>query len=198
MGTTLASHDSDIREALFEYLDEIYPMNRIIEELTIDRARADVVMVRTDSIYGIEIKSDNDTYTRLANQVKVYNRFFDYNIVAVGSTHAAHISEHVPEWWGIITIEEIAGRLDFYYLRKPQPNPKVKANKKLSLLWRPELARIQERNKLPKYKDKSKDFVRKKLLEKLPEEVLWSCYYEELMDRDYTTIGHEIEEYRGR
>ncbi len=198
MGQTLASHDSDIREALFEYLDEIYPMNRIIEELTIDRARADVVMVRPDSIYGIEIKSDNDTYTRLANQVKVYNRFFDYNIVAVGSTHAAHISEHVPEWWGIITIEEIAGTLDFYYLRKPQPNPKVKANKKLSLLWRPELARIQERNKLPKYKDKSKDFVRKKLIEKLPEEVLWSCYYEELMDRDYTTIRQEIEEYRGR
>ncbi|MBQ8317904.1 MAG: sce7726 family protein [Lachnospiraceae bacterium] len=198
MGQTLASHDSDIREALFEYLDEIYPINRIIEELTIDRARADVVMVRPDSIYGIEIKSDNDTYTRLANQVKVYNRFFDYNIVAVGSTHAAHISEHVPEWWGIITIEEIAGTLDFYYLRKPQPNPKVKANKKLSLLWRPELARIQERNKLPKYKDKSKDFVRKKLIEKLPEEVLWSCYYEELMDRDYTTIRQEIEEYRGR
>lgn len=198
MGQTLASHDSDIREALFEYLDEIYPMNRIIEELTIDRARADVVMVRPDSIYGIEIKSDNDTYTRLANQVKVYNRFFDYNIVAVGSTHAAHISEHVPEWWGIITIEEIAGTLDFYYLRKPHPNPKVKANKKLSLLWRPELARIQERNKLPKYKDKSKDFVRKKLIEKLPEEVLWSCYYEELMDRDYTTIRQEIEEYRGR
>ena len=198
MGQTLASHDSDIREALFEYLDEIYPINRIIEELTIDRARADVVMVRPDSIYGIEIKSDNDTYTRLANQVKVYNRFFDYNIVAVGSTHAAHISEHVPEWWGIITIEEISGTLDFYYLRKPQPNPKVKANKKLSLLWRPELARIQERNKLPKYKDKSKDFVRKKLIEKLPEEVLWSCYYEELMDRDYTTIRQEIEEYRGR
>lgn len=198
MGQTLASHDSDIREALFEYLDEIYPVNRIIEELTIDKARADVVMVRPDSIYGIEIKSDNDTYTRLANQVKVYNRFFDYNIVAVGSTHAAHISEHVPEWWGIITIEEIAGTLDFYYLRKPQPNPKVKANKKLSLLWRPELARIQERNKLPKYKDKSKDFVRKKLIEKLPEEVLWSCYYEELMDRDYTTIRQEIEEYRGR
>ena len=198
MGQTLASHDSDIREALFEYLDEIYPINRIIEELTIDRARADVVMVRPDSIYGIEIKSDNDTYTRLANQVKVYNRFFDYNIVAVGSTHAAHISEHVPEWWGIITIEEIAGTLDFYYLRKPQPNPKVKANKKLSLLWRPELARIQERNKLPKYKDKSKDFVRKKLIETLPEEVLWSCYYEELMDRDYTTIRQEIEEYRGR
>ena len=31
MGQTLASHDSDIREALFEYLDEIYPINRIIE-----------------------------------------------------------------------------------------------------------------------------------------------------------------------
>lgn len=198
MGTTLASHDSDIREALFEYLDELYPKNRIIEEMTIDRARADVVMVTEDSIFGIEIKSDNDTYTRLANQVKVYNRFFDYNIVAVGSTHAAHIGEHVPKWWGIITVEEIAGKLDFYYLRKLQLNPKVNVNKKLSILWRPELARIQEKNNLPKYKDKSKEFVRKKILEKLPEDVLWKCYYEELMDRDYTTIGREIEEYKGR
>ncbi len=196
MGTTLASHDSVIREFLFEYLDELYPKNRIIEEMNIDRARADVVMVTEDSIFGIEIKSDNDTYTRLANQVKVYNRFFDYNIVAVGSTHAAHISEHVPSWWGIITIEEIDGRLDFYYLRKPQMNPKVNVNKKLSILWRPELARIQEKNKLPKYKDKSKEFVRKKLLEKLPEELLWKCYYDELMNRDYTTISKEIEDYK--
>lgn len=75
-------------------------------------------MVTPDPIYGIEIKSDNDTYTRLVGQVKNYNLYYDYNIVAVGSSHATHIEEHVPKWWGIITIEDVGDKLDFYTLRE--------------------------------------------------------------------------------
>lgn len=114
----LTAHDRHIREPLFDYLEDRYGKIRIIEEKRTGRARADVVMVTPDAIYGIEIKSDNDTYTRLAGQVKNYNIYYDYNIVAVGSSHAAHIEEHVPKWWGIITIEDVGGKLDFYTLRE--------------------------------------------------------------------------------
>ena len=196
MKESLASHDSNIREQLFEYLEDKYGKIRIIEEKSTGKARADVVMVTPEAIYGIEIKSDNDTYTRLSGQVKNYDLYYDYNVVAVGSSHGAHIKEHVPDWWGIITIEEIDGVLDFYMLREAQQNPKVKDERKISILWRPELARIQELNKLPKYKEKSKQFVQKKLLEKVPHDILWPQMYEELFQRDYNTIADEIRQFK--
>ena len=98
---------------------------------------------------------------------------------------------------GIITAEEEEdGRIDFYILRKPQENPRMKEKRKITILWRTELARLQEKNHLPKYREKSKEFVQEKLLEKVPGEVLWPQVYEELMERDYTTIKDEIAAYR--
>ena len=41
-------HDKDIREPLFDFLEETYGKVRILEEKTTGRARADVVMI-TDS-----------------------------------------------------------------------------------------------------------------------------------------------------
>lgn len=55
MGNTIL--DKDIREPLFEFLEETYGKIRIIEEKTMGRSRADIVMVTTDSLWGIEIKS---------------------------------------------------------------------------------------------------------------------------------------------
>ena len=96
-------YDKDIREPLFDFLEERYEKARIIEEKQMGRSRADVMMVLPDALVGIEIKSDADTYARLARQVKDYDRFFDYNYVVAGSNHGLHIGEHVPSWWGIIT-----------------------------------------------------------------------------------------------
>ena len=190
-------HDKDIREPLFEWLELTYGKVRILEEKRIGKARADVVMITPELLYGIEIKSDADTYARLDRQVKNYNWYYDRNIVAVGSSHAAHIEEHVPAWWGIITVEETAdGKVDFYFLRKPDVNPRVKEKRKITLLWRTELNHLLEINKLPKYREKSKAFVQERLLEKVPPEKLWLQAYDELFERDYTTIAQEIEEYR--
>lgn len=189
-------YDKDIREPLFDFLDEIYSPNRIIEEKQMGRSRADVVMVTPEAVYGIEIKSDADTYTRLKRQVRDYNLFYDYNYIVVGTSHAHHIQEHVPKWWGIITVETDNGKPDFYVLKKPEKNPKVKWKRKLSMLWRPELAHIQEINHMPKYKQKSKDFVIEKIIEKIPEEILQFQMCEELMQRDYNEIAQKIAEYK--
>lgn len=193
---SLTSHDRDIREPLFEFLEDTYGKLRIIEEKQTGKARADAVMVLPDAIYGIEIKSDHDTYARLAGQVKNYDLYYDRNIVVAGSTHGLHIREHVPDWWGIITVEELGGEWDFYVLRAARQNPNVRAEKKLSMLWRPELAHILEKNNLYRYQGKSKQFVQKKLLDTVPPELLWRQVSEELFQRDYTAIAGEIAEYR--
>ena len=188
--------DKDIREPLFDWLEEQYARIRILEEKQIGRSRADVVAVTEQGLIGIEIKSDADTYARLKRQVRDYDRFYDFNMVVAGTSHAAHIHEHVPDYWGIITVEPENGRTDFYQVRAPEQNPKVKTASKLSLLWRPELAAIQERCGLPKYREKSKEFVQKKLLEKLSEDVLQSEIIHALFERDYTLIEAEIRNYR--
>lgn len=193
--------DKDIREPLFDYLDEIYTKNRILEELNIGKSRADIVMVTEDTIYGIEIKSDADTYARLAGQIKDYDMYFDYNYVVVGSTHALHVREHIPEYWGVISVELIDGEFDFYELRKPGLNPKVTWRKKLELLWRTELAGIQQDNNMPKYKDKSRAFVADRIAAyiekgKIDENELKKQFLDCLFERDYTTIEEELAEFR--
>lgn len=182
-------HDKDIREPLFDFLEETFGKVRILEEKTMGRSRADVVMVAPGELYGIEIKSDADTYARLARQVKDYDRYYDRNIVVVGTSHAMHIREHVPEYWGIITVEIEHGGIDFYFYRKPERNPMVEWKRKMTILWKMELAQIQEWNHMPKYREKSKKFVIEKILcrvpDKIPEETLKWQVSEVLFEREY-------------
>lgn len=192
-------YDKDIREPLFDFLEETYGKTRILEEKRTGNARADAVMITPKLLYGIEIKSDADTYARLGRQTKYYDWYYDRNILVAGTSHAAHVKEHVPEWWGIIMVEpDDNGEIDFYVLREADVNPRVKDKRKITILWRTELNRLLEKNGLPKYKEKSKLFVQDKLIEKVPGDTLWPQAYDELFERDYNTISQEIEEFRRR
>lgn len=192
--------DQDIREPLFDFFDEKFGKVRIIEEKQIAKSRADVMLVLEEKLIGVEIKSDADTYTRLARQVKDYNKFFDYNYVVVGSSHSKHIEEHVPEYWGIIEAISKEESVEFNVLREPEINKRAqrtyKMKRKLSILWRPELSHIQEINGMPKYKQRSKDFVITKIMEKVPWDLLHKQISEELFQRDYNTINEVIKEWR--
>ena len=137
-------YDKDIREPLFEFLEETYGKVRLLEEQVMGQSRADIVMVVPDALYGIEIKSDADSYVRLERQIQDYDRYYDYNYVVVGTKHGAHIAEHVPEHWGIITVEQTEAGIDFYRMREPKLNPDMQWTNKIEILWRPELAHIQE------------------------------------------------------
>ena len=179
------TRDKDIREPLFDFLEDTFGRIRILEEKNMGKSRADIIMVAPSCLYGIEIKSDADTYTRLSKQVRNYNRFFDYNILVVGSTHAAHAMEHVPDNWGIISVEELDGKLDFYELRSPKIT-KAKLKTQLQLLWRRELAQIQATNHLHKYAGKSRKFVEEYILTTLDPDTLKKQLLDTLFERDYT------------
>ncbi len=189
-------YDKDIREPLFDYMEERYGKVRIIEEKQIGRSRADIVMVLPGGIVGIEIKSDADTYARLDRQVKDYDLYFDRNYVVIGSTHALHAAEHVPGYWGIISVEWLDDKVDFYMVREAADNPKMDMRRKIQILWRPELAHIQEMYGMPKYAGKSKEFVRNKIVDRIPEELLQKQISDELFERDYTRIGETIWRYK--
>ena len=189
-------YDKDIREPLFDYLERSYGKVRILEEKRTGRARADVIMILPGAVCGIEIKSDADTYARLERQIRNYDEYYDYNIIVAGTSHAAHIEEHVPDHWGIITVDETEEGADFYVLRPFRENPCFNIENKLKLLWRPELAHIQSLNRMHEYKQKSKEFVRGKILETVNHTLLNAQISEELFERDYNTIAERINEFR--
>ena len=98
--------DKDIREPLFDFLEEMYGKIRILEEKQIGKSRADIVMVL------------------------------------------------------------------------------------------PELAHIQELNEMPKYKEKSKQFVIDKIAERIPEDTLSKQISNVMFERDYNEIEHVIQEFK--
>ena len=183
-------YDADIRDSLCLFLESKYGKVRFFDEITMGKSRADLVMITETGIVGVEIKSDADTYARLPRQVKDYDKYFDFNIIACGSSHAKHVNEHVPEYWGIITVDEVDGDVDLYEARIPEPVPKTKAKLKrqLGLLWRRELSHIQKINKLYKYAGKSRGFVENYVLESVDERKLKVDILNELFERDYTLL----------
>ena len=67
---SLVLYDRDIRESLFDYLEERFGKTRMFEEKIIGRSRADIIMLTERQLIGLEIKSDADTYERLKRQIQ--------------------------------------------------------------------------------------------------------------------------------
>ena len=191
MGANEILHDSDMRDELCDHFELKYGRVRFFEELVIGKSRADIVLVTKDEIIGVEIKSDADTYARLSRQIKDYDVYFDKNILAVGSTHAMHAREHIPEYWGVVSVEDTGSGLDFYDIREPAPSPKVKIRKQLDLLWRRELTGIQQQNRLHKYAGKRRSFVERYVVESVDEKSLKQQIRDILFDRDYSVFDAE-------
>ena len=93
-------------------------------------------------------------------------------------------------------MEQTETGIDFYRMREPKLNPDMQWTNKIEILWRPELAHIQELNEMPAYKAKSKRFVADKIVEMVPKERLALQLSEELFERDYTKIWETIQAYR--
>ncbi len=187
-------YDKDIREPLFDYLEDTYGKSRIIEEKVMGKARADVILILPDKIIGLEIKSSVDTYERLKKQVRNYDKYCDENYIVVGLRHIKHIEEHVPKYWGILCIYQDNNQIVIEERRPAQANPKVTLDCQLGWMWRNELDNILALHHLPKYKQKSKAFVSKKLMEKVDLAELKTALCDELFERDYTLWPDEKED----
>lgn len=190
--------DKEIREPLFDFLEEFYGKIRIFEEKITGLSRTDALGVIDGQLIGFEIKSDHDTYARLQRQTADYDELCDVNYLVIGRSHRKQADQHIPKYWGIICVYEentcdnkkIVVEID----QIPGVNPNVKLARQLDLLWRPELALLQEWNGMPKYKWQSKAFVREKILERIPEETLKHQITGLLFERDYEELLAQIRE----
>ena len=186
-------YDEDIRILLFDYLDRRFPKVRTFEEKSMGHSRSDVVALLPNVIIGIEIKSDADSYTRLSTQVKDYDKYFDINFIVVGSSHLAHVHEHIPPYWGILLVDQTEEEPIIRQVRSPKPNPKVKLRTQLFFLWKRELRLLLRANRLSLYVNKKRTAMEKALLffvtpQKLKRQM---CYL--LFERDYSIFEKDSE-----
>lgn len=129
--------EKEIRFLLHAWLQE-HGGGAVIDELKIDggRFRADVCQVG-ESLVGIEIKSDFDTFGRLSTQVHAYNRVFDESYLCVGEKYAEYAENCVPQHWGIIVAcTSDAGVPYLHLVRRAQKNYSQNAFSLASLLPR--------------------------------------------------------------
>jgi len=177
--------DFDIREALCAVIDSRHEKVRIMDELVIGKARADIVTV-TDRLTGYEIKGDTDSYVRLPAQVREYDRYFQQNCLVIGASHLKSAAEHVPAHWGIWCVCESESGAQVQRLREPAANPKFSIKKQLGLLWQTELGTLLQENRLMKCAGKSKSYKRDYLLAHVPQAILARQVCEVLFERDWT------------
>ena len=114
----------------------------VVDELGLKhgKSRADIAVIN-GHLVGYEIKSDEDSLSRLEEQIKTYSDVFDRVSVIVGTKHTSAIRSHVPNWWGVIVAHRgPRGGVSFETASSPRVNPTVDPFSVAQLLWKNEAA----------------------------------------------------------
>lgn len=112
----------------------------VLDELGLQhgRCRADIAVINGHFI-GYEIKSDDDSLSRLNLQVTAYNAVFDNVTAVVGSRHLVGVQKIIPDWWGImVALTGQRGAIHFETIRRAKMNLYTEDFSVAQLLWRKE------------------------------------------------------------
>ena len=109
----------------------------LVEEMGVNRGRSrvDLALINSD-IHGFEIKGAYDTLKRLPRQWSCYASVFSRFDLVVAGKHMAAANDFLPDWVGLIEIDDDAKRL--IRVRYPRRNPDLNAVAVAGLLWREE------------------------------------------------------------
>lgn len=143
-------YDNEIRFALIQFL--LKRSNKpkgIIEELPVHNgnAIADLVALYKEP-HCFEIKGSHDNVARALKQGDYYNTSFNKVTLVTTSKQVRTAISILPEWWGIISVEQRLGNLSFKYIRGAKRNKKQDKSMSLQLLWKSEMQRIAESNEI--------------------------------------------------
>ena len=179
-------NDKAIRDILIAYLQATNHEIRIYQEKSIGSSICDVMAV-TDKLTGYEIKSDHDNYSRLGEQVKAYDRFFDENYLVISQSHSRSAEGKVPTHWGILCIHNDS----ITVIRKAQKNRSVSRRNQLAILWKLELKNLLIKNNMPLYAQKDKGYISDMIAAAVECNLLGKQIAQELMRRDYSIYDAE-------
>jgi hypothetical protein len=119
---------------------------QVCEEFSVEMgaARIDLAIVG-EHLEGFELKSDLDTFSRLAEQMHTYNRVFDQITLVTGRLFEGAARALMPPWWGLVIAEHHGEQqVDLIPIRPPAYNPIQNPRSLAMLLWRDEVGAILE------------------------------------------------------
>lgn len=147
-GHTLPS-DIEIRKALFtKKLDRLRSQDvLIIDELGLAHAKSRIdVAVINGCLHGYEIKSAQDSLTRLPGQIATYRDTLERLTVVCASKHIEGVVRLAPDWCGITEARQGGrGGIHFHTVRRSTKNPEVKPTMLAHLLWHAEAVSLLSR-----------------------------------------------------
>jgi hypothetical protein len=116
----------------------------VVDELGLKNGeiRADIAVLN-GKLVGYEIKTENDTLTRLPSQVEAYSEVFDKAFIIVSPNHLDKAVDSIPDWWGIYTITSTENdNYSFPCIRKAKLNKKQSSFSLAQLLWKAEALEV--------------------------------------------------------
>jgi hypothetical protein len=143
-------NDTEIRQHFHQkYLERYRDIDgvRIVDELGLmhGACRADIAVVN-GLLVGYEIKSEEDSLSRLERQIGAYDAIFDLINLIVCEKHRPIATDRLPKHWGIIvSVRELKGGIKFRRQRKAARNPNVDPFSLARLLWKSEAIEVLEK-----------------------------------------------------
>ena len=122
------------------------PDTLVLNELGLrhGKCRADIAVVN-GKLIGYEIKSDEDSLKRLAEQIQVYGAVFDRASLITALKHLDAALSQLPKWWEVIVCEQDScGDVHFEIWRTGEDNTAIDPVAVAQLLWKTEVVQILE------------------------------------------------------
>jgi len=138
--------DYIIRGALLSNLNAQYKHCKntvIFEEFAVPRpsGRIDIAVIN-GLTSGFEIKSDQDSLTRLHHQVPAFNSFFEQMILVTTKKHITKARQKIPYHWGLILACNDQNHVTIRNIRKPRTRSRINLESQLHCLTMLELRAI--------------------------------------------------------
>lgn len=146
--------DRHIRSALVAYLRQHDRSAAILHELPLSRGarRADVVRVN-GSLDGYEIKSEQDSLTRLVAQADEYEKICEYISVVITERHLIQAKKALGSHWGVIVAKPWGSGVRFHVHRKAKRNRQLDARTLVRVLWKTECVNALREMGIPTRRD---------------------------------------------
>ena len=133
-----------------QWLREQFPDALLTTELAVAKygdASLDVAAITEEGIFGVEVKGDGDSAARLARQGWAYGRAALYMWLLPSPAMEKKVGKHKPHGWGslIINSDGLKERYPIRNYNSPLPNS---AAGLLSILWKPELIKVANAEKV--------------------------------------------------
>jgi hypothetical protein len=166
MSAMQVAGDAEIRAALHSHLAELHPGALRVDELETGLSRIDIAVIN-ENLTGIEIKSARDSVRRLEQQAVDYSQVCTFALVVGPTCKLKAAAKIVPDWWGLLDVEQTGGGLVFHPARAIEPNPAINVRRLAFLLWKPELLALAAKYDMLRG-NRSKAKVQLATLQRLP------------------------------